>query len=150
MATDDDKLILRSPASPSDWDVYFDLRWRILRSPWDQPRGSERDSAEGSAFHLLLLDPAGKAVACGRLHLNNPNEAQVRYMAVDEHARGRGYGGRILKALEAEARRRKARKIVLNARENVVQFYLRHDYAVTGQAETLFGVIHHSRMEKVL
>ena len=71
-----------------------------------------------SAFHLLLLDPAGKAVACGRLHLNNPDEAQVRYMAVNEDARGRGYGGRILKALEAEARRRKAWKIVLNAREN--------------------------------
>jgi predicted GNAT family N-acyltransferase len=149
MAIDDAELILRSLAFPSDWDIYFDLRWRILRAPWDQPRGSERDSAEGSAFHLLLLDPAGKAVACGRLHLNNPDEAQVRYMAVDEHARGRGYGGRILKALEAEARPRKARKIVLNARENVVQFYLRHGYAVTGQAETLFGVIHHSRMEKV-
>ena len=71
-------------------------------------------------------------------------------MAVEEDARARGYGGRILKALEAGARRRKARKIVLNARENVVQCYLRHDYAVTDQAETLFGVIHHSRMEKVL
>ena len=104
MATGDDKLILRSPASPSDWDIYFDLRWRILRAPWGQPRGSERDSAEESAFHLLLLDPAGKAVACGRLHLNNPDEAQVRYMAVDEDVRGRGYGGRILKALEAQAR----------------------------------------------
>jgi predicted GNAT family N-acyltransferase len=150
MTTGDDELILRSPGSPSDWDVYFDLRWRILRAPWDQPRGSERDSDEGSAFHLLLLDPAGKAVACGRLHLNNPDEAQVRYMAVDEDARGRGYGGRILRALEAEARRRKARKIVLNARENVVQFYVRHGYAVTGQAETLFVVIRHWRMEKVL
>jgi N-acetylglutamate synthase-like GNAT family acetyltransferase len=112
MATGGDALILRNPGSPSDWDIYFDLRWRILRAPWDQPRGSERDSAEESAFHLLLLDPAGKAVACGRLHLNNPDEAQVRYMAVDEHARGRGHGGRILKALEAEAHRRKARKIV--------------------------------------
>lgn len=38
MATRDDKLILRSPASPSDWDIYFDLRWRILRAPWGQPR----------------------------------------------------------------------------------------------------------------
>jgi GNAT superfamily N-acetyltransferase len=115
MATRVDKLILRSPGSPSDWDLYFDLRWRILRAPWGQPRGSERDSAEESAFHLLLLDPAGKAVACGRLHRNNPDEAQVRYMAVDEDVRGRAYGGRILKALEAQPRRRKAGKFVLNA-----------------------------------
>ncbi len=62
-------LILRSPASLSEWDAYFDLRWRILRQPWRQPRGSEHDSEDDSAFHLLLLDAAGKALACGRLHL---------------------------------------------------------------------------------
>ena len=150
MTTDRDKLILRSPVSPSDWDIYFDLRWRILRAPWGQPRGSERDSAEESAFHLLLLDLAGKALACGRLHFNSPDEARVRYVAVDEDVRGRGYGDRILQALEAEAPRGKARKIVLNARENVIQFYVRHGYAVTGQADTLFGVIRHWRMEKLL
>ena len=27
-------LILQSPRSPSEWDAYFDLRWRILRQPW--------------------------------------------------------------------------------------------------------------------
>ena len=73
MAMDSARLILRNPGSPSDWDVYFDLRWRILRAPWGKPRGSERDSSEESAFHLLLLDSAGMAVACGRLHFNNPD-----------------------------------------------------------------------------
>jgi ribosomal protein S18 acetylase RimI-like enzyme len=150
MEMDDKRLVLRSPGSPSDWDVYFDLRWRILRAPWGQPRGSERDSAEKSAFHLLLLDSDGKTTACGRLHLNNPNEAQVKYMAVDEDFRGRGYGGRILQALESEAGRRGARKIVLNSRENALEFYIRHGYRVIGEAETLFGVIRHVRMEKVL
>jgi len=59
------------------------------------------------------MDAAGKALACGRLHLTAPGEAQVRYMAVDEHARGCGYGGRILKALEAEARGRVSAKSCL-------------------------------------
>ena len=68
-------LILQSPRSPSEWDTYFDLRWRILRQPWGQPRGSERDSEDDSAFHLLLMDAAGKALACGRLHLTAPDEA---------------------------------------------------------------------------
>jgi len=44
-----------------------------------QPHGSERDSADDSAFHLFLLDGAGKALACRGLHLNAPGEAQVRY-----------------------------------------------------------------------
>src|SRR5438067_3525971 len=40
-------------------------------------------------------------------------------MAVDENARGRGYGSRILEGLEAEAARRGAQKLVLNAPDNV-------------------------------
>src|SRR5437762_10522074 len=112
-----------------------------------QPRGSERDSEDDSAFHLLLMDAAGKALACGRLHLTALGEAQLRYMAVDEHARGCGYGGRILEALEAEARGRGAPKIVLNARDNAVAFYRKRGYDVIGDAETLFGVISHVRME---
>ena len=114
-------LILRSPTSPPEWDVYFDLRWRILRQPWGQPRGSERDSEDDSAFHVLLLDPARKVLACRRLHFNALDEAQVRYMAVDENKRGRGYWSCILRGLEAEAARRGARKIVLNARDDVTE-----------------------------
>ena len=91
-------------------DAYFDLRWRILRRRWGQPRGSERDSTDDSALHLLLLNRASKALACGRLHLNAWDEAQIRFMAVDENMRGRGYGSRILKELEAEAARRGAKK----------------------------------------
>jgi ribosomal protein S18 acetylase RimI-like enzyme len=121
-----------------------------LRQPWDQPRGSECDSLDDSAFHLLLLDFARKPLACGRLHFNAPDEAQVRFMAVEEHARGCGYGTRILDALETEARGRGARKIVLNARDNAAEFYRKRGYEVIGEAETLFGVIRHARMKKLL
>jgi hypothetical protein len=52
--------------------------------------------------------------------------------------------------LEAEAARRGAQKLVLNARDNVTEFYAKHDYEVVGEAETLFGVIRRVRMEKSL
>ena len=142
--------VLRSPCSSADWETYFDLRWRVLRHPWGQPRGSERDPEDKSAFHLLLSDPSGKALACGRLHRTAPGEAQVRYMAVVENARGCGYGSRILNALETKARRHGARKIVLNARDNAVEFYRKRGYDIIGDAETLFGVIRHVRMAKLL
>jgi len=38
MELTDEPLILRRPTSPDEWDAYFDLRWRILRQPWRQPR----------------------------------------------------------------------------------------------------------------
>ena len=57
---------------------------------------------------------------------------------------------RILEALEAEARGRGAPKIVLNARDNAVEFYRKRGYGIIGDAETLFGVIRHVRMAKLL
>jgi len=71
-------------------------------------------------------------------------------MAVDENARGRGYGSRILEGLEAEATRRGAQKLVLNARDNATEFYAKHRYVMVSEAETLFGLIRHVRMEKSL
>ena len=133
-----------------EWDAYFDLRWRILRQPVGSATRGERDSLDASAVHLLLLDSARKSLACGRLHFNAPDEAQIRFMAVDENARGRGYESRIPEGLEAEATRRGAQKLVLNARGNVTEFYARHGYAVVAEAETLFGVIRHVRMAKSL
>jgi len=59
-------------------------------------------------------------------------------------------GSRILEGLEAAATRRGAQKVVLNARENVTEFYAKHNYAVLGEAETLFGAIRHVRMAKSL
>ena len=105
---------------------------RLLRSPLansprtlGQPRGSECDSLDDSAFHLLLLDSDCKPLACGRLYFNAPDEAQVRFMAVDQNSRGRGYGNRILEGLKIEATRRGAQKVVLNARDNATEFYAR-------------------------
>ena len=59
-------------------------------------------------------------------------------MAVEEHARGCGYGTRILDALETDARGRGAHKIVLNARDNAAELYRKQGYEVIGDAERLF------------
>ena len=34
----EEALVLQSPKSPSQWDAYFDLCWRILRQPWATTR----------------------------------------------------------------------------------------------------------------
>ena len=139
---------LRAPAGTDEWERYFDLRWRVLRAPWNQPRGSERDERDSDSSHLALWDPHGVPLAVGRLHLNSPVEAQVRYMAVEPKAAGRGLGSQILAGLEARADEFGARRIVLNARELVRRFYERHGYTVIGPAATLFGEVPHVRMFK--
>ena len=141
---------LRPPGTPAEWDQYFDLRWRVLRAPWNQPPGSERDELEAESSHLALWNQVGAPVAVGRVHLNSPSEAQVRYMAVEPTATGSGFGSRILARLEAQACGLGATHVILNSRELARRFYERHGYAVTGPAATMFGEVVHVRMAKAL
>ena len=145
-----DALKLSALAGGALDSTYFDLRWRVLREPWNQPRGSERDNLDATAFHLVIRTPEGKPVAIGRLHVNSPAEAQVRFMAVDPVWQNRGLGARILRGLEDEARACRVECIVLNAREDASEFYLAHGYQVEGPGETLFGKVRHVRMLKNL
>ena len=140
---------LGSPAGAAEFERYFDLRWRVLRAPLEQPRGSERDDREDESIHLMVRAADGEALATGRLHLNSPTEAQVRFMAVDPKAQGRGLGSIVLRALEESARKAGARHLVLNARESAQRFYEQHGYRVEEPAERIFfGGITHWRMRK--
>ena len=141
-------LTLLEPTSNIDWDRYFDLRWRVLRAPWQQPKGSEKDDRETDSIHLMLCDASRTPLAVGRLHLNSPQEAQIRFMAVDPSVTGQGLGATVLKALERRATGASARRIVLNAREQAIPFYQKHGYVVTEKAEIMFGSVLHARMEK--
>ena len=133
-----------------DLDRYFDLRWRVLREPWQQPRGSERDEREDESIHLMVRTSNGDALAAGRLHLNSPSEAQIRFMAVDPRFQGRGLGGLVLKALETRARDAGASRLILNARASAQRFYEQHGYKVEAPAERLFNGVDHWRMSKDL
>ena len=141
---------LRPPSRPDEWERYYELRWRVLRAPWEQPRGSERDDNERGSRHLALWSAVGSPQAVGRIHLNSPAEAQVRYMAVEPGSEGRGYGAQVLAGLENAARELGASRVVLNARERAQPFYARHGYIAAGPADTMFGEVRHIRMEKQL
>lgn len=139
----------RCPATPSEWERHYDLRWRILREPWDQPRGSERDALDAKSFHAAIWD-GDLPVAGGRLHFVSTTEAQIRYMAVEADWQGKGLGSRILTILEDRAAHAGAQSIVLNAREEAAPFYRRHGYEEIGSAGLLFASIPHFRMRKTL
>jgi len=143
-------LVARPPATPDEWERYYKFRWRILRAPWAQPPGSEKDDREHDSIHVALWERSGAPVAAGRVQLNSANEAQVRFMAVDPAWTRKGLGSRILKELEERALGMGAQVVVLNSRQEAQEFYRRHGYELTGEAKTLFGTIPHVRMRRVL
>ncbi len=149
-AGNSEQFTLAQPRTAQEWEGYFDLRWRVLREPWGQPRGTERDALDAESLHLFAGDAAGAVAAVGRLQLNSPAEAQVRYMAVDKTCCGHGLGSRILSGLEDRARSEDVTRIVLNARDNAINFYRRHGYKVEGLGDILFGKVRHFRTHKLL
>ncbi len=138
------------PQTASEWEAYYDLRWRVLRAPWNQPKGSEKDDMESSCYHCMVIDNDGVVAGAGRLQLNSPELAQIRYMAVDLNLHGKGIGKKIIKALEEEASRRGAKSVFLQAREIAVPFYLSCGYEIIEKTFLLYDSIQHYSMKKNL
>ena len=143
-------MLIRSPATESEFETYYALRWRILRAPWNQPPGSEKDEFDGEAIHLAAWDDAGRLVGVGRLHRVVGNCGQIRYMAVDPEQRSHGVGRAILRQLERHATESGIQEIKLNSRQDAVPFYEKNGYQVLRSTHTLFGAIPHFEMWKRL
>ncbi len=143
-------MIITEPTTEKDFELYYDLRWRILRKPWNQPKGSEIDELEKDSINVMVCNENRVPLGAGRLHFKSSDEAQIRYMAVEENQQGKGIGKMVLSYLEKKAKEKGAKNIVLNARENAVKFYEKNGYKILKEAHTLYGVIPHFEMRKVL
>ena len=143
-------MIISAPVSVDEFEKYFALRWRILRQPWQQPRGSERDELEDASQHLMICDDYKQIIAVGRLHAASAQQGKIRYMAVEVSAQGNGVGSALLAELERIAREQKFTSIVLHARETALPFYLHHGYAQIEKTHMLFNSIQHYKMLKHL
>jgi ribosomal protein S18 acetylase RimI-like enzyme len=140
-------MIIKSPETPEEFEKYYYLRWKILRAPWNQPKGSEKDDLEKQSIHIIAVEN-DEVIGVGRAHFNSSSEAQFRYMAVDEQWQGKGIGKLILNELEKRVVEKRAEKIILHARDNAVKFYKRNGYKIVKTSHTLFGLIPHYLMEK--
>ena len=143
------KITVIEPQTPEEFKQYYSLRYKILRKPWGQPRGSERDNEDEISHHRMIIDEAtGDAIAVGRLQVNTKEEAQIRYMAVADNYQGKELGSKIVTALEDIALDKGANRIILQARKNAVQFYQRNGYKVVEKSYILFDEIQHWLMKK--
>ncbi|MFL2707140.1 MAG: GNAT family N-acetyltransferase [Gammaproteobacteria bacterium] len=133
---------IKSPENKEEWDNYLMFRWEILRKPLGMSKDSLADSIEDKSFHLMGIDDEEKVIASGRVHFNCENEAQIRYMAVDDSFKRKGVGTEIVKELENYAQSKGAIIMILNARENAISFYLSLGYQEVGPYQSDTGIPH--------
>ena len=141
---------ISTPRSEQELNDYFHFRWRWLREQWGFPPGSEKDEYETVSEHRVILSPSGDIVACGRIHLNSAEEAQIRHIAVDKKYRRKGVGLIILGALEVVARDLGAKRAVTNSRETSMSFFSACGFEVESKAPTELGKLKRKHMFKIL
>ena len=134
--------LLKSPENKDEWERYLLFRWEMLRKPLGMSMDSLADSIEEQSFHLMGIDEEGNVIASGRVHFNTSDEAQIRYMAVDDNFKRQGIGSEIVTKLERYALSKKAVTITLNARENAISFYLSLGYSEVCPYQSDTGIPH--------
>ncbi len=143
-------ITIKSPVTAAEFEAYFHLRWKVLRAPWNQPIGTERDDQENSSQHFMAVLPSGKIIATARLKEKEKGKAQLRYMAVDADYHNRGIGKQLLNHIEQAAIQSGYKSIFLQARENAVPFYRSCGYMIVEKTFLLYEEIQHYSMEKKL
>lgn len=140
------------PEQPDHWEKLYQLRYDVLRKPWDQPIGSERAEDDIIALHAIVLNASNEVIATCRAHKSGESQAQIRYMAVRPDMQKMGLGKAILTYIEKRASSSYAplHQLILHARDHAVPFYVSHGYEVIGPSYTLFGNIQHIQMIKSL
>ncbi|WP_413113138.1 YiiD C-terminal domain-containing protein [Thaumasiovibrio sp. DFM-14] len=141
---------LVAPESEQQLASYYAFRWKMLREPWNMPQGSERDAYDLGSYHRMIIDGDNNVVAIGRLYLTPDNDGQIRYMAVHPDYRQKGMGTLVLMALESLACQEGAKRLVCNAREDAIPFYVRNGFANQGELSDERGPVRHQQMLKAL
>lgn len=140
----------RAPKNKAELEQYYNLRWRVLREPWQQPIGSESDDLETQSYHRVIVDDKDNIVGVGRLHKYSQEKAQIRYMAISDEYRGKGLGKLLVSELEQVAAQSGAKVIALNARDDAIGFYQQLGYVDEGYAHTLYDEVSHNKMAKII
>lgn len=85
---------------------------------------------DGQLVSVFVRDDAGTIVA-GIAGWTWGRTCEIRQLWVEESRRKQGLGGRLLAAIEAEARRRQCKQIVLTSYTfQAPSFYVKHGFAV--------------------
>ncbi|MGZ4116014.1 MAG: GNAT family N-acetyltransferase [Bacteroidia bacterium] len=143
-------IIIKEPQTQKEFEAYYLLRYEILRKPWNQPPGSEKDTNENSSIHIMACDENNTVLGVCRLQFNSSSEAQLRFMAVKENTQGSGIGRKLIEYAEAKAKANGASSMILQARENAVDFYKKCNYIIIEKSFLMWDLIQHYLMGKKL
>jgi len=63
---------VESPKTKEDYKSYYALRYHVLREPFNQQKGTEKDDYEPISDHFMAVNEAGEVVGAVKLYEKSP------------------------------------------------------------------------------
>ncbi len=142
---------IKSPQTREDFKEYYALRYRMLRKPWGQAKGTEKDDYEPISQHFMAVDDqSGKIVGVIKLMEKEPGVGWFSHLAVDEKFQRKGIGKMLVETVERVGREKGYAIIGCMSRLNTTAYFERFGYHIAGLPAHYFGTIQVAWMEKKL
>jgi len=151
MKTDISDIIIKSPKTREEFKAYYALRYHVLREPFNQQKGTEKDDYEPISQHFMAVDrKSGELVGAVKLFEKEPGIGQFSHMAVAPSRQSQGVGHILIGAVESAALDSGYETLGTMSRLTSTRFFEKYGYRVVGLPAHYFGTIQLVWMEKNL
>ncbi|MBB6463130.1 GNAT family N-acetyltransferase [Flammeovirga kamogawensis] len=132
------------------YQAAVDLRIATFFKEFDKPEILINDVYENDSFHIVCLDKHDVVIGTGRLNIEE-DKGIISQMAVSKEYQNHGIGRKIIEMMIEKCQKSNTQTIVLNAREDAIEFYQKFGFHKFGEpfASKKTGVLHRV-MKKVV
>ncbi len=144
-------ILIKKPATRDDFKAYYDLRYKVLREPWGQPRGTEKDDYEPLSQHFMAVDDAtGEIVGVVKMFEKSAGVCWFSHLAVSNRYQKKGIGKLLMAHVEDQARAQGFRTLGCMSRLNTTGYFEKMGYKMAGLPTHYFGTTQVVWMDKPL
>jgi ribosomal protein S18 acetylase RimI-like enzyme len=140
---------IKIPQTRDDFKAYYELRYRVLRAPWGQPKDTEKDDYEPISQHFMAVDDEkGKVVGVIKMFEKEPGVGWVSHLAIDPAYQRKGIGRLLMDTVEKVAKEKGYHAIGCMSRLNTTGYFERFGFKTAGLPTHYFGTTQVLWMEK--
>lgn len=144
-------IFIKQPTTKEEFKEYYALRYQVLREPWGQPKGTEKDDFEPLSQHFMAVDDGtGHVVGVVKLFEKAPGVASMSHLAIAKAWQKHGIGTMLMKYVEDVARKEGYKVLGGLTRVTATAFFEKFGYQIAGLPSVHFGTVHMVWMEKKL
>ena len=144
-------IVIKTPTNRDELKAYYELRHKVLRAPWGQPKGSEKDDYEPISQHFMAVDQdTGALLGVVKLLEKAPGVGWFSHLAVKPECQRKGVGRYLVKVVEDAARQKGYKVLGCMSRLNTTAYFEKMGFQVTGLPTHYFGTTQVVWMEKSL